>query len=105
MIKLPNIEWFFGEIRFHGKGNIYSGSFGTDSSEGIFSSDILNFKVWIESLEDDYIFVCNIFKGNKAYCFDEAEIFEKRTFPGIKESIPEIEAFINNYKTEYYSKG
>lgn len=104
MITLPTIEWFFGEIKFHGNGNNYSGSFGTDPGSGIFGSDILRFKVWIERVEDNYILICKLYKSFNELDFNN-QILEENSFPATEESIKDIESYIYNYYLRYYQTG
>ena len=76
MLKLPDYFWFQGLMQFHGKGNTYIGSLGTDPETGIMNKNILNYRIWIEEKEDGNELHAVCYKGTK--CFEATADEDKK---------------------------
>ena len=103
MIKLPSYEWFMGQIPFHGKGNVYSGSFGCDPSLGNIDENTFRYTVLIDKDEDENFIL-------KAYCYAGINAFDatdktdmtENTFAASAEGILEAQQWIIDRKNEFY---
>ncbi len=100
MIKLPDIFWFQGLMQFHGKGNTYIGSIGTDPSTGLMKQNILNYRVWIEEKEEGNELLAICYKGLK--CFEETADEDKITmsFPCSNDGVSQAKEWIEQIYTE-----
>lgn len=72
LIKLPSYEWFIGFMNLGGKGNTYTGSYGTQPYKGCLCGDEFRYRVWIDKDENDEKALNALYYiGNK--CFGETE--------------------------------
>ncbi|MBP9988614.1 MAG: hypothetical protein KBT46_03870 [Ruminococcus sp.] len=76
-MKLPNLDWFMGQLKFRGKGNIYTGSTGTDPYYGCMNDKIFRFRIWIDTDDaDEYILKAACYCGQK--CFEQTDKAEMK---------------------------
>ena len=100
MVKLPDYFWFQGLMQFHGKGNTYIGSLGTDPETGMINKNILNYRVWIEEKEDGNELRAVCYRGLK--CFEETAEENKiyMTFPACDDGVNQAKEWIEKIYTE-----
>lgn len=105
LIKLPSYEWFIGLMNLGGKGNIYAGSYGTDSYKGCLQAESFRYRVWIDKDEnDEKILRAVYYIGNNSYDSTDKEIMTELSFQsssnGILEAqeklLSELEKYKNN---------
>lgn len=101
-VTLPNYFWFTNSIRDNGEhGNIYTGSVGTNPTEGCLMCENLYYKAWVKKIsgkdeEEQFSFFAQSWfrtawtpgKGK------EAVDFEERTFPNEEESVEKIKEWL-----------
>lgn len=77
LIKLPSFEWFIGLMNLGGKGNTYTGSYGTDPYYGCTGREQFRYRVWIEKTKTT--------KSNSLPCIISAMIaLMKQTMESLK---------------------
>ena len=102
MIKLPSYEWFMGQLKYRGKGNVFSGSYGCDPLLGGISDDQLRFRVWIDKNdEDDWILISVYYKGKNCFEVTAEEDMTKAVFEATSDGIVNAEIWINNAISDY----
>lgn len=104
MVKLPSYEWFMGLINFRGKGNVFSGSMGSDPMLGITSS-CFRYSVWIEKNEnDEFVLKAAHYIGLNAFDSTDKDIMTMNVFEASTDGIHEAEEWIKNAADEFYDK-
>ena len=95
LIKLPSFEWFIGLMNLGGKGNTYTGSYGTDPYYGCTGREQFRYRVWIEKDEnDEKQLVAVHYIGDD--CFDETDNvkLEKKIFESSAHGIAEAQDWL-----------
>lgn len=88
MIKLPNLDWFMGQLKFKGKGNVFSGSTGTDPYYGCMNDKIFRFRIWIDKDEnDEYILKAGYYHGQNNYDETDSSVITEKIFDATDEGI------------------
>lgn len=104
MVKFPSYEWFMGLINFRGKGNVYSGSMGSDPLLGI-TADCFRYSVWIEKNEnDEFVLKAAHYIGVNAFDSTDRAIMTENIFEASSAGIECAEKWIENAANEFYSK-
>ncbi|MBQ4266564.1 MAG: hypothetical protein IJB93_00065 [Clostridia bacterium] len=102
-IFVPIMPWLIGGSRIGGSYNIYNSSVGTDPYKGCLSEKIMNYRIWIEKIEEDeYLKACCYFGLNSYDNQPEDEIITQ-TFPLTEEGREQVRAFIENQKAQYFN--
>lgn len=95
-IFVPLLNWLIGGSRIGGSYNIYCGSVGTDAYKGCFDRNIMNYRIWIEKLEETEVIKASVYFGMNSYeNQNEEEIFTE-VFECTEESLPVIKAWIES---------
>jgi len=103
-IFVPIMPWIIGGSRIGGSYNIYNSSVGTDPYKGCLSEKIMNYRIWIEKIEEDeYLKACCYFGLNSYDNQSEDEIITQ-TFPLTEEGREQVRAFIENQKAQYFNE-
>lgn len=103
-IFVPIMPWLIGGSRIGGSYNIYNSSVGTDPYKGCLSEKIMNYRIWIEKIEEDeYLKACCYFGLNSYDNQPEDEIITQ-TFPLTEEGREQARAFIENQKAQYFNE-
>lgn len=102
-IFVPIMPWLIGGSRIGGSYNIYCASVGTDPHKGCLSQKIMNYRIWIEKIEEDeYLKVCCYF-GLNSYDNQSEDDIITETFPLTEEGREQVKAFIEKQRDEYYN--
>lgn len=105
MIKLPSYEWFMGQLKYRGKGNVFSGSYGCDPISGGINNNQLRFRAWIEKDGNDNWILCAVhYKGKNCFEMTDQSEMAKSTFDATVEGILSAEKWINDSIFEYKSE-
>lgn len=103
-IFVPIMPWLIGGSRIGGSYNIYNSSVGTDPYKGCLSEKIMNYRIWIEKIEEDeYLKACCYFGLNSYDNQPEDEIITQ-TFPLTEEGREQVRVFIENQKAQYFNE-
>lgn len=104
MIKLPSLEWFMGNINFHGKGNRYSGSLGCDPAIGNVDSNIFRYTVWIDIVDEDMTLKAVFYLGDLSYDIVDKSKVTENTFNVNADGILEAQEWIKTAAESFYKE-
>lgn len=94
MIKLPNLDWFMGMLKFRGEGNYFSGSAGCDPTLGNIESKVFRYRVWIRANESGFELVAVHYCGLYSYEATDKSIITERIFDASTEGIAEAQNWL-----------
>lgn len=104
MIKLPNLDWFMGMLKFRGDGNYFSGSYGCDPLLGNIESKTFRYRVWIEKIEDSFILNAVYYYGVYSYAATDKSLMTVKDFDATQQGILEAQEWLQNAKNEAVEK-
>lgn len=104
MIKLPNLDWFMGMLKFRGDGNYFSGSFGCDPSLGNNDSKTFRYRVWVEKNDDSFILKAVYYYGIYSYEATDKSIMKVNDFEASPEGILEAQNWLQSAEDEASEK-
>lgn len=94
MVKLPQIDWFMGMLKFRGEGNIYSGSAGCDPMLGNIESKIFRCRAWIEKKDDKFILKAAYYNGLYSYEATDKSIITEKEFEASPDGILQAQSWL-----------
>ena len=96
MIKLPNLDWFMGMLKFRGQGNYFSGSAGCDPMLGNLDSKVFRYRVWIRVIEGGFELVAVYYYGLYSYEATDKSIMTEKIFEASAQGIAEAQEWLQN---------
>ncbi|MEE1322051.1 MAG: hypothetical protein UHM85_11060 [Acutalibacteraceae bacterium] len=100
-IFVPLLPWLIGGSRIGGSYNIYCASVGTDPQKGCIGTNIFNYRIWIEKLDETEIIKAAVYYGTKSYDSQNEDEIITETYEMSEESLPLIKAFLEIKAEEY----
>lgn len=104
MIKLPNLDWFMGMLKFRGDGNYFSGSYGCDPALGNIDSKTFRYRVWVEKSDDQYILKAVYYYGIYSYEATDKSIMFSKDFEASDSGILEAQSWLQDAENEAINK-
>ena len=96
MIKLPNLDWFMGMLKFRGDGNYFSGSAGCDPILGNIESKVFRYRVWIRANENGFELVAVYYNGLYSYDATDKSIMTDKIFEASAQGIEEAQNWLQD---------
>lgn len=103
-IFVPIMPWLIGGSRIGGSYNIYNSSVGTDPYKGCLSEKIMNYRIWIEKIEEDEYLKASCYFGLNSYDNQPEDEIITQTFHLTEEGREQARAFIENQKAQYFNE-
>ena len=102
LIQLPKFNWFDGLMMFGGKGNVYTGSIGTDPQRGTVSESCFRYRVWLEKDENsEKSLIAVWYRGCQCYEATDKNQTVRKEFEGSQRGISEAQEWLlDSYKNE-----
>jgi hypothetical protein len=94
MIKLPNLDWFMGMLKFRGAGNYFSGSAGCDPQLGNLESKVFRYRVWVRANDDGFELVAVHYCGLYSYEATDKNIMTEKIFTADAQGIAEAQEWL-----------
>lgn len=104
MIKLPNLDWFMGMLKFRGDGNIFSGSAGCDPFYGFDVDKTFRYRVWVEKIDDDYKLKAAHYCGIYNYESTDKSIVTESIFDADENGILNAQLWLQTAETQALEK-
>ena len=104
MIKLPNLDWFMGMLKFRGEGNIFSGSYGSDPFFGMNESKTFRYRAWVEKTDDDFKLMAAYYYGLYNYDVTDKSIITETIFEASADGIAEAQAWLQTAELQAIEK-
>ena len=92
---VPLLKWLIGGSRIGGSYNTYIGSIGTDPQKGCLASNIKNYRIWIEKLEETEVIRVAVYFGMNSYDNQNPDDVVNEVFEMSDESIALIRNWID----------
>lgn len=94
MIKLPQLDWFMGMLKFRGEGNIYSGSAGCDPMHGNREDKTFRCRAWVEKSDDSFILKAAYYYGLYSYEATDKSIITEKSFDASADGIEQAQVWL-----------
>ena len=96
-VKLPQLAWFVNLYETRYVTNVYSGSLGTDPSNGCINNHTFNYKVYVDMIykkESDFYLIAEIFIAPPWNVKKDKIVYSKR-FPCSDDGVSQAEQWIH----------